>query len=92
LKIASKYGQVEIVKYILSLKSQFPKIDLLFHSNISLGIAIKNNRTELVKFLLSLKPQYPEMFITRQLFENGIYVSERKTLLKRTKKKMGIIC
>ena len=52
-------GNIEIVKYLISLKKEFPKINPAADKNLAIRWASKNGHLEIVKYLVSLKNQFP---------------------------------
>lgn len=60
-KEASSNGNLKLVKYLVSLKSKFPKIHPAEMNNASLRYAAKNGHLDIVQFLVSLKPQFSDI-------------------------------
>lgn len=61
IRIASRNGHLSLVKYFLSLKSEFPKIDPSDSNNDAITGAANNGHLDVLKFLISLKKEFPKI-------------------------------
>jgi len=57
LRMALENGHLSVVQYLISIKSQFPKIDPCVHDNVPILLTAQNGHLSIVKYLISI-PEY----------------------------------
>lgn len=67
---ACQYGNINIIKFLLSLKDKCEKINIHKNKEMALRLACKHGHMDVVKFLFSLQKEYGNFNVTYKIFKD----------------------